>query len=107
MQYAPVLPNYSAPASGPPSAEKPSTAGSSSADKSIDVKRGVHRTSTACAPCRKRKGRCDGALPVCGPCAKSRKLSNADCQYTESRDRAANSRAYIASSVGFRIDSQV
>ncbi|GJE98222.1 C6 transcription factor domain-containing protein [Phanerochaete sordida] len=35
---------------------------------------------TACLPCRRRKMRCDGGKPVCGPCvAKDRQE---DCEYT-------------------------
>ncbi|KAF6805566.1 C6 transcription factor [Colletotrichum plurivorum] len=31
-------------------------------------RRGLKRSSAACQRCRKRKQKCDGKLPVCGPC---------------------------------------
>ncbi|KAH6887482.1 fungal-specific transcription factor domain-containing protein [Thelonectria olida] len=31
-------------------------------------RRGLKRNSAACERCRRRKQKCDGALPICGPC---------------------------------------
>ncbi|KAH9854166.1 hypothetical protein C2E23DRAFT_819846 [Lenzites betulinus] len=36
--------------------------------------------SQTCSACRGRKVRCDGILPVCGPCSKARRP--VDCEYT-------------------------
>ncbi|KAI0831235.1 hypothetical protein BC628DRAFT_1352865 [Trametes gibbosa] len=36
--------------------------------------------SQTCSACRGRKVRCDGVLPVCGPCSKARRP--VDCEYT-------------------------
>ncbi|KAK0210095.1 hypothetical protein DFS33DRAFT_1251608 [Desarmillaria ectypa] len=40
----------------------------------------------ACVHCRRRKMRCDGVRPVCGPCARARRPD--DCQYTDSQGRS-------------------
>ncbi|KAI0781007.1 hypothetical protein BD413DRAFT_464032 [Trametes elegans] len=38
--------------------------------------------SQTCSACRGRKVRCDGVLPVCGPCSKARRP--VECEYTSS-----------------------
>ncbi|PBK70072.1 hypothetical protein ARMSODRAFT_123581 [Armillaria solidipes] len=40
----------------------------------------------ACVHCRRRKMRCDGVRPVCGPCARARRPD--DCQYTDNQGRS-------------------
>ncbi|RSM12461.1 hypothetical protein CDV31_006302 [Fusarium ambrosium] len=35
----------------------------------LSPRRGLKRISAACQRCRRRKSKCDGKLPVCGPCA--------------------------------------
>ncbi|KAK0186050.1 hypothetical protein F5146DRAFT_166538 [Armillaria mellea] len=40
----------------------------------------------ACVHCRRRKMRCDGERPVCGPCARARRPD--DCQYTDNQGRS-------------------
>ncbi|KAF9811631.1 hypothetical protein IEO21_06510 [Rhodonia placenta] len=36
---------------------------------------------SACLNCRRRKLRCDGARPICGPCIRTNR--QADCEYTD------------------------
>ncbi|KAF8913294.1 hypothetical protein CPB85DRAFT_1252432 [Mucidula mucida] len=36
----------------------------------------------ACMHCRRRKMRCDGARPICGPCSRAHRVD--DCQYSDS-----------------------
>ncbi|KAK0455253.1 uncharacterized protein EV420DRAFT_590404 [Desarmillaria tabescens] len=40
----------------------------------------------ACFHCRRRKMRCDGVRPVCGPCTRARRPD--DCQYTDNQGRS-------------------
>ncbi|KAK0227711.1 hypothetical protein IW262DRAFT_551926 [Armillaria fumosa] len=40
----------------------------------------------ACVHCRRRKMRCDGVRPVCGPCDRARRPD--DCQYTDNQGRS-------------------
>ncbi|KAJ7113082.1 hypothetical protein C8R44DRAFT_984901 [Mycena epipterygia] len=40
----------------------------------------------ACFNCRHRKTRCDGALPICGPCEQANRPD--DCEYTNGQKRA-------------------
>lgn len=63
-----------------------------------DVKLGVTRAPSACMPCRRAKRKCDGGHP-CSPCTRSRASSVDGCEYAETKDRAANSRAYVQSCV--------
>ena len=49
----------------------------------------LHRN--ACAICRKRKLKCDGAAPVCGRCAR---LGH-DCVYVESRRKSGPKSGYV------------
>ncbi|KAJ6601128.1 hypothetical protein DFH09DRAFT_1126923 [Mycena vulgaris] len=56
----------------------------------------------ACAYCRRRKMRCDGQRPVCGPC--SRALRPDDCEYTENHSR---SRADVLEEDISRLESRI
>ncbi|KIL66619.1 hypothetical protein M378DRAFT_9992 [Amanita muscaria Koide BX008] len=42
----------------------------------------------ACATCRRRKTKCDGALPVCGQCLRAKKPE--DCEYTVGNEPTQN-----------------
>ncbi|KAI0320935.1 fungal-specific transcription factor domain-containing protein [Amylostereum chailletii] len=59
---------------------------------STSGKRGKY-TSRACNHCRRRKKRCDGAHPVCGPCH----MTGHDCQWGPDNARKANTKRYVDS----------
>ncbi|KAF3767567.1 hypothetical protein M406DRAFT_345509 [Cryphonectria parasitica EP155] len=76
------------PSSGPrPTLQPPQGAGDSSLKKSrsrADPTNQKRRcVSTACIACRKRKSKCDGALPSCAAC---RSVYNTDCIYDPNSD---------------------
>ncbi|XP_006455026.1 hypothetical protein AGABI2DRAFT_180246 [Agaricus bisporus var. bisporus H97] len=48
----------------------------------------ILRKGKACANCRRRKMKCDGVRPVCGPCAKSDKAE--DCEYTSGSEQSTS-----------------
>ncbi|KAI0311531.1 hypothetical protein OF83DRAFT_750494 [Amylostereum chailletii] len=54
--------------------------GTSRASSSSALQRGK-----ACLNCRRRKMKCDGTRPVCGPCARSNRSD--DCEYTDGQGR--------------------
>ncbi|KAJ7077593.1 hypothetical protein C8R43DRAFT_1053710 [Mycena crocata] len=56
----------------------------------------------ACADCRRRKMRCDGRRPVCGPCVRASR--EYDCEYTDNQSR---SRADMLEEDISRIESRI
>ncbi|GAA5880587.1 hypothetical protein JCM3774_004744 [Rhodotorula dairenensis] len=64
-------------------------------------KRTGPRTTTACNRCRRKRGRCDGEKPACGPCAKA----GAECQYELGMDRRKPYAKSVVQAMQLRIDT--
>ncbi|GAA5985225.1 hypothetical protein JCM10908_002575 [Rhodotorula pacifica] len=59
------------------------------------------RTTTACNRCRRKRGRCDGEKPACGPCAKA----GAECEYELGMDRRKPYAKSVVQAMQLRIDT--
>ncbi|KAI1877189.1 uncharacterized protein JN550_001261 [Neoarthrinium moseri] len=75
-QQLPTDPNVASPDAPPPTKKKSRRGG----DPSTQKRRCV---STACIACRKRKSKCDGALPSCAACAS---VYGTECVYDPNSD---------------------
>ncbi|GAA5988920.1 hypothetical protein JCM11641_002915 [Rhodosporidiobolus odoratus] len=59
------------------------------------------RTTTACNRCRKKRGRCDGVKPICGPCTQS----GATCEYELGGDKRKPYTKAVVQAMQLRIDT--
>ncbi|GAA6036432.1 hypothetical protein JCM8097_003503 [Rhodosporidiobolus ruineniae] len=59
------------------------------------------RTTTACNRCRKKRGRCDGEKPVCGPC----RSAGAVCEYELGGDKRKPYTKAVVQAMQLRIDT--
>ncbi|KAJ7447213.1 hypothetical protein FB451DRAFT_782061 [Mycena latifolia] len=77
-------------------------AGTSRASSVAPTSDSTLQRGQACASCRRRKMRCDGRRPVCGPCLRADRAD--DCEYTDNQSR---SRAEILEEDISRIESRI
>ncbi|RFU33077.1 hypothetical protein B7463_g3284, partial [Scytalidium lignicola] len=73
--------------------------GSASQTEQADVRQNDarprrHKVSLACEPCRARKIKCDGVIPVCGTCRRRRNTPD-KCCYQGGNARSATTKEYI------------
>ncbi|PRQ75792.1 Fungal specific transcription factor domain-domain containing protein [Rhodotorula toruloides] len=59
------------------------------------------RTTTACNRCRKKRGRCDGQKPICGPCT----TAGAVCEYELGADKRKPYTKAVVQAMQLRIDT--
>ncbi|BGP42685.1 hypothetical protein JCM10450v2_006792 [Rhodotorula kratochvilovae] len=59
------------------------------------------RTTTACNRCRRKRGRCDGQKPVCGPCV----AASAVCEYELGGDKRKPYTKAVVQAMQLRIDT--
>ncbi|GJN93620.1 hypothetical protein Rhopal_006677-T1 [Rhodotorula paludigena] len=59
------------------------------------------RTTTACNRCRRKRGRCDGHKPTCGPC----QAANATCEYELGGDKRKPYTKAVVQAMQLRIDT--